>query len=352
MELSELKTMLELSGGAAFALEGGRICAATPEAEALGFVPGEAAQGLPAEMGPEAPGSICLKTLKLAGGKTWTLRGMALENWLLCFLSPEKPRVPGPNENSLLHAAGRVRAATQEMTAALDGIADYLPGEDAASRCAALGLRSVYRLRRTASELELFARLRSGSYNLNRQSCYPASRTAALCGEAGELLREAGVRLRCELPERDAVACLDWPLLETMLRELLTNAAAHCRDGEITLRLSRNGRNGLVFAVSNLWDAPLPEELFQRHGEERELAPEGLGLGLSVVSLGASLHGGSMMLSRDEEGRVTALLSVEGGQGSDQSVRSLIQLPGGTEATLEALSWVLPPHCYRLEDLL
>ena len=118
------------------------------------------------------------------------------------------------------------------------------------------------------------------------------------------------------------------------------------------MKLTKSGDERLRFAVSNRPAEPLPEGLFHQYAAPQQALTPGMGLGLSVVSAGAACHGGSLLLSTDRDGTVTALLSVAAEAGADAANRSFIQLPTGTEAALIALSPVLPPELYRPEDLL
>lgn len=352
MELSAMISTLELAGGPAFIVEEGLIRWASPEAEALGLRPETALSAAIPEIRLPDSGSASSEHVPGPDRRSWSLRSVALEGRTLCVLRPEQAPVPGPNESSLFHAAGRIRTALQELTTALDGLSDRLPETPEAQHQAARGLRSVYQLRRTAEELELFARLRAGSYALNRQCWAVASRTAVLCGELGELLELAGIELNCSLPRGELRAYLDWPLTAALLRELVANAAAHCADGKLSLKLSRNRKGKLLFTLRNRSDEPLPEPLFRRHRSEQSLPLEGMGLGLDLVSAGAALHGGGLLLSQEEAGTVTALLSLTPAAQPDEGVCTLIQLPEGPQAALSALSGLLPPEAYRLEGLL
>lgn len=353
MDLSGIQNLLELAGGPAFLLRAGRICYASAEAEALGLRVGSELTKLLPDMRLPEPGEVLVEPALELEHKLWTLRAMETEGVVICFLRRQAAPFPGPNESTLLHTAGSIRAALQDLTTALDGLAERVSPQDVeAAGQAALGLRSVYRLRRRAEDLELFARLRAGSLRLNRQMYYLPNVFNSFCGETAELLRSAGCELRWSLAERSLWACFDWPLTAALLRELLANAAANSADGKLFLELSRVGEDKLRFVLTNRRGEPLPEQLFHGHSREETLLRDGMGLGLSIVSLGAAAQGGSLLLSQDREGKVTALLTVALAEKADQVNRSAVQLPTGYNAALSAFSSVLPPELYRVEDLL
>ncbi len=350
MEFSTIKALLELAGGPAFALENGVICFSDPEAAALGLIAGTAL----AEILPDAPlppaGASAEAPVVLAG-RSWTLRAYDAGEMTACFLRPLRSLIPAPNENTLLHTAGSIRLALQDLLTALDAAADTAADADAARRLAP-ALRSVYQLRRTAGDLELLAALCAGSFRLCRKSCHPVAATAALCAELAELLGPAGRSLRWKLPAREIPCCMDGALTAALLRELIANAAADTADGSILLTLTQSGKDQLCFAVRNSPGTALPEAPFHRHAAERSDLKGGAGLGLSLVSAGAECHGGRLLLSTDAEGAVTALLTLRASERADETVRSAVQLPQDPDLNLVALSQILPADCYRPEDLL
>ena len=352
MEFSTIKALLELAGGPAFALENGVICFSDPEAAALGL-----ATGAPlAALLPDAPlptvGGESEELPVVLGGQSWMLRAVAAGGMTACFLRPIRSLSPAPNESTLLHTAGSIRLALQDLLTALDAMADTVAEDPGAAHQASLALRSVYRLRRTAGDLELLAALCAGTFRLSRRDCRPVAATAALCTELAELLVSAGRTLRWKLPKHELPCCMDWALTAALLRELIANAAADTADGSVSLSLSQSGKRQLCFAVRNKPAGPLPEAPFHRHAAEQSDLSGGAGLGLSLVSAGAECHRGRLLLSTDAEGVVTALLTLSTSEQADETVRSLVQLPQDPDVNLVALSQVLPADCYRAEDLL
>lgn len=353
MELNAIKTLLELTGGPAFALENGSICWADSKAAALGLTPCASLSLILPDVFPllNTADSTAETPLYLSG-RSWILRTVAVGETTLCFLRSPHNLSPAPNESTLLHTAGSIRMALQDFLVALDSMADGLCGNPEAAQQAALALRSVYRLRRTAGDLELLASLCAGTFRRECRPCLPVAAAAELCAELAELLGPAGYTLHWELPKREIPCCLDWPLTAAMLRELIANAAANTLDGQIHLSLTKIGKNRLCFLVRNTTKTPLPESPFHRHAAEQADPLGGAGLGLSLVSAGAECHGGGLILSQARDGSVTALLTLSAMDQADETVRSPVQLPQDPDVNLVALSPVLPADCYRAEDLL
>ena len=257
MDLSTVKACLELSGGPAFAIQKGTVAFSLPAAQELGILAGKTIHSLlPDAILPE-PGEGMLETEVVLAERLWTLRAAEAEDWVLCTLRPGQSQTPPPNESTLLYVAGSIRQALQDLFVAIDGVRDATAAD--APQNAALAMRSVYRLRRTAGDLELFSRLRSGKYCLNRQRWALVSETDRFCRETAELLESANLQLRWKLPETELHAGMDWDLNACLLRELLVNAAAHTADRQLQLELRRVGTGRICFSVQNQ-AADVPQE--------------------------------------------------------------------------------------------
>lgn len=338
MDRPAIESLLELAAGPAFTVRDGTICDANPKAAALDLTPGKLPPLPLPEMGAELP--------LLLSGQRWVLRCVETEGLSLCFLRQDKSRVLAPDENTLLHTAGKIRLNLQDMLTAMNALADTVEAEATTSRQAAMILRAVYRLRHTAENLELLAALCAGSFCLNRRSCRPVEVTGKLCSELDELLRQAGCTLHSELPRREHTSIIDWELTEVLLRELIAYAAARTADGQIRLSLTFLGKRRLCFAVR------CRPAAFFLDNDAAELEENGGGGDeLSLVRAGAEYHGGGLLLSR-EGNDVTALLTLDASDQCDRKIRSPVQLPQNPERNLIALSPVLPVEAFRPEGLL
>lgn len=353
MDLNTVRALLSATGGPAFAIQEGRLELCTPEAQALGFRDGQLPEAaLPFRALPrgEADGREIPISL---GGETWLLRSVSAEGWTLCYLRRESPFTPAPNEQTLLHAASRIRLSIQDVQTAVERLNHRSPRAEEREASLSLALRSVYRLTHTARNLELFSWLRSGNYRLKNQSLNLAARLEDFCREAGGLLQELGMSLRWELPSEYRTDVADWELLSALLWELLANAAANSEDGNISLEMRRLGDSRVLFTLVNLPKTPLDETRFHRHAESQQQLTEGMGLGLSLAALGAAVHGGSFLLSTRPDGSVEAALSVAVRRPREGVVQSSIQ-PFVTEMHpgLLALSELLPRDSFHPDRLL
>lgn len=354
MDLSVLKTVLGLTEGPSFAVVAGRLALCSPEAQALGLADGQEARSVLAETMLPGPDEEAAVSALFLHDRIWTLRAVPFADSILCTLRPGSQIAPPPNEATLLHVAGSIRQALHDLNTALDGLAADPPAGGQSEHNAALAMRSVYRLRRTAGDLELFARLRSGTFQPSRRRWELVSATDRFCLETAELLRSGGLDLSWKLPEREFTALVDWPLTAALLRELLLNAAAHAADGEIRLELSRPGEHRASFTVRNRSKGGKPAQIsFYRYAQEERADLEGgLGLGVSLVSQGAACLGGTLMLSMEENGETAAVLSIALEDKDKSQNRSPVQVPElSQDEGLTAFSPILPPELYGPDNL-
>lgn len=353
MDLQTWKTTMELSGAAAFAVQNGSLICCTPEAKALGLRDGESPTGLLPALCPNDAAEQTDGTPVLLAGRTWTLRTLVREEATLCVLRKPAAELPAPNENTLRRAADTLRDAVRELTAALNVMTDLPAFEDpACARQAAEVLRSAYRIRRTAGEQTLYALLRADGYLLSRRRRPLVASAAELCGLCADVLRISGRSLRWTLPEREFPACIDWDLTALMLCELIDNAAVHGDGTEIRLELTRPSLDRVCFTVSNHAAEGLPPEPFHKHTTAADATDRAAGLGLDLVSAGAALHGGSLLLSADGRGERKALLTLRLAEREDPRLESAYQLPRGVDAVMIGLSTALPAEAFYPIDLL
>ena len=261
--------------------------------------------------------------------------------------------------NSLSHTAGSMRQSLQTLLASVDAMTEAMdPGNPDNIRHSSAALRSIYRLIRISDNLSAFSLLEKGVYPLRKtpQSVFALLRK--FIEQASELLSYRNITLKAELPERDFIGCVDEQLLRLVLWNLLSNAAANAADRTLTLRAERSGQDEVLLYLTNRAESPdllETERLFDRYSRDPSdvHAKEGLGMGLRLCLEGASLHGGSLLLSCTKDGLVTTMLRLRAERDSGQQLRSPICIPEQTfNDGLIALSDVLPDQAFDPRDLL
>ena len=241
-------------------------------------------------------------------------------------------------------ASVSLRNSLQGVLTGMDLLSDYL-SEEEAFHCAGNVLRGMYQLERTSWNLNLLFRLQRGEYSVRAEHCDLHDFWGELFERAGSLLRELGLTLDAELSPRCLSGCLDPILTEALFWNLLDNAAANAADGRLRVELSAPEAGQLLLRMENRAD---PAALRLPLGSAEEPAfSDALGLGLSLIREGAAAHGGSLLLSADRKGLVTALLrlDVSAEHGRDLCARTLAMHPG-LDGGLVYLSRQLPARCY------
>lgn len=334
----------------AFVLREGTVREATRSAARLGFAVGTV---LPASFFDTARDGCMELTVNT---KVYDLRYSDRGCDRICRLSPKEaaPKTPTVTLSALSRASGAIRHALHEMLTALDGLSDHLDLNDPnVQRKGGTALRSVYRLERTASHLNMFHMLLSGSYPLQRRRTDLNEKLFSLITEAEDLFSCSGIALKTVSPEQPTSCILDWNLVSFVIWELLTNAAAES-GGSVSLSLKRRDRRHLVVTVQNRPDGALPTQAQSRWAEEPETPDElgKTGMGLSLVSAAVKCHGGSFLLSTDQSNGLTAMACF---YLPDKEDPLLYQFPSSPVTSLDlgltSFSHELPVSAFDLRDL-
>jgi CheY-like chemotaxis protein/two-component sensor histidine kinase len=190
--------------------------------------------------------------------------------------------------------------------------------------------RQMATLVRLVDDLLDVSRISRGKIELRQEAVDLTALAARVAESARPALDEHGHRFEVDVPAGPVWVEADPDRVEQVVSNLLNNAARYTPPGgHVRLTLAREG-NEAVFRVRDTGigirteDLPAVWETFRQAGRVEGRAPEGLGLGLTVVRRLVELHGGAVTVA--SEGR---------GQGSEFTVR-LPALPEGAEPTRRA----------------
>ena len=216
---------------------------------------------------------------------------------------------------------------------------------------------SYYSLRRQLGNLYYAVQMRSSAMMLNPR-CVDLTE---LCGNLAEtvaaMVGDKRPPLRFVTEEPYLPANVDSRKLERILLNLLSNSYAHTPpDGSIQLRLSKNGENA-VMAIKDTGNGiseDIMRNIFSRFENGMESFPldreATAGLGLTVASGLAQLHGGVLMIeSREGEG-TSAYAVIPLGSTAAAEAGDYIRVDGMQEILTE-LSGILDRECYAPEYL-
>lgn len=169
----------------------------------------------------------------------------------------------------------------------------------------------LWRMERLVAQLLTLARVESLDELPDSRLLDVANLARSVMAEAGERAAPRGVELSLQADSSVFVQG-SAGLLEVALRNLIDNAIAHGKPyGRVDVTVRR--QDGIVELVVEDDGPGIPQEQEKRAGERflRGHDSRGSGLGLSIVQSIATLHGGSVELSRSTTGgaRVTLRLS-------------------------------------------
>lgn len=112
--------------------------------------------------------------------------------------------------------------------------------------------------------------------------------------------------VRLETTETTLDGAFDGGRVDLVVRELLGNALKYASEGEIVVRLRRDGATALVEVedAGPAIPAERAEAIFEPYVTDTALQNTGLGLGLFIAREAVRLHGGAMGLRQSERGNV------------------------------------------------
>ena len=173
--------------------------------------------------------------------------------------------------------------------------------------------RSQFQLQRMAENLREFSELEGGKGKLRTETVDLADFCADLVEGIRTLLPELNIRLEC-CPEPCITVC-DPDRIERLLLNLLSNSLLHLpADGAVRILLQRTPETIQVVVSDN--GSGIPRErtdtLFSDFVGDGELpeAGRGAGIGLTVASLIAKAHGGTLVISSGEGRGTKAVFSI------------------------------------------
>ncbi len=185
--------------------------------------------------------------------------------------------------------------------------------------------RQVATLTRLVDDLLDVSRISRGKVDLRKETVDLAALAARVAESTRPALEEQRHHFDAEVPAGPVWAEADPARVEQVLMNLLGNAGRYTPPGgHVRLSLAREGGEA-AFRVRDTGIGIPPEDVdavwqtFQQAGRVEGRAPEGLGLGLTVVRRLVELHGGTVEVASDGRGK-----------GSEFTVR-LPALPEGAE---------------------
>ena len=327
----------------------GRIVCFNPAA--AGLFPG-LANGAPApDPLPARPHSAGYLVLD---GRSWQLSSAAMDDRLLILLHPTNtPGAPAPQ------LAGTVRCLREQMGQLLLNIQllSRSSSPDADPRLASMN-RTLCQMLRLVNHIDLLENLDAGTPPFCPVTLDLAGLGRQMADVVGSLLEQAGIALEFDCPAASVLVSGDSELLQTLLLELLSNAAQAAGRGS-TLHMSLSFRHQrALLSVSGRCvqdDGRSLSHLLAGLVEETRipLPGEGAGLGLLLARRIVCLHQGALLMERQEESGVNVTLALPIAQpGASLPVRTPTRdYSGGFSPELVAFSSVLEESAFSALDV-
>ncbi len=159
--------------------------------------------------------------------------------------------------------------------------------------------RNAQRLLKLVNTLLDFSRIESSRMTARFEPTDLAAFTAELASVFRSTVERAGLRLVVDCPPLGQDAAVDREMWEKIVLNLLSNAFKFTFEGEIAVRLRRDGARAVLHVADSgvgipAEELPLVFERFHRVEHTRGRSFEGSGIGLALVQELARLHGGAV----------------------------------------------------------
>lgn len=328
---------------------GGRVVCFNPPASALFDSLGEDAP-LPDALSVPVGGAALLSL----GGACWTCSAAPVRDCTLFVLHPA--RLTGMSDAQLDGVARRLREQMAQFMLSSQLLARSLPEQGIDCAPLANMNRTLCQMLRLTDRLELLHDVTSGAFRFRAE----ALDLAGLCREttdvAASLLETAGVTLEYTSPVTSAPVEGDDELLRTLILELISNAArAAGRGGKLRLELSRRGeRVLLLLSGGGREDSGRPLAALLEGCADPGRTPdpgEGAGVGLSLVVHIVRLHGGSLVMERQDGVSAALSLPVTRAKPTALMHTPRTDYAGGFLPEFVALADILPDSVFAAPEL-
>ena len=215
--------------------------------------------------------------------------------------------------------------------------------------------RNLYQLIRAVCNMSDVSQL--GVSNISHTKLYNAryvfgeifEKAAALTGNSGHTLQFKNVKQSVE-------CALDAQLIERAVLNMISNAVKFSPEGSNILAVLRQNGNRLSLTMENSVEdgySGIYGNAFSRFLREPgiESGQMGIGLGMSIISSAASVHGGTILLNLTKRGIVKITMSIPIRTTIDSTTKSptpfFDSYTGGIDSYLVELSDVLPNQYYE-----
>lgn len=349
--LEQFRAVADAMTQPAFAAKDGTVCYANSAFAAM-----QVAVGTPlsAFLSAEHPAPVAERTEFpcTVAGVFCQATAIAMQDCVLYILRPQEQKI---SVHALAHSVKSIRSSLHGMYNALAGLSDFVESAESEPYQASFNgiLQGVYRLERTAQNLDMLQKLSCDSLPFAPEKTEIVDYLSVLCGHAGDLLRYAGIRLETDLPDKHFNGNLDHAVFEAVFWNALSNAAANTKSGSVRIHAVHRGS----LLQLTFWGGEMllaQPHLFERYqvALDEVSANSSTGFGLTVIRKAAALHGGTVLFSEKPGEEVAFTVTLDLTHPVSPEVHSPLPVETALFKGLVHLSDILPREAYDSRDIL
>lgn len=213
--------------------------------------------------------------------------------------------------SAMLHASATLRKPLQNMVAVTDTVLHLIDHTEEGLKASAALNRSLYQMLRLCGQMADGGRLLLQRLECRKESTDLNAFLTEFAEKLAPMLQCSGWSFHFVPSQTRIRADVDRALIERALYNLVSNSLHFTpKGGTLMLRASRNAKLAFL-SLSDSGEGLRPEKiagLLERTSEPVNTDPRnGMGLGLQMVREIARLHGGTMMLGTNSDGRGTSV---------------------------------------------
>ena len=168
------------------------------------------------------------------------------------------------------------------------------------------------------------------------------------------LCEDTGIQLQYTKLDAPVFGLSHAEKLERAIYNLLSNALKFSpADSTVRASLIKSGSQLIFTVINSTEDLPAPTGIWQQYHREPSIGDprSGLGLGMTLISSVATLHGGTVLIDHPDANEVRVTMTVAIKSDTSGNVRSPVMhlgdYAGGWDKGLMELSEVLPADSYK-----
>lgn len=267
--------------------------------------------------------------------------------YIYCFPIERNAAIP-KRDSSMQFASREINTATSMIFASL-GILKKDIEKNGTKEPLAIINKNLYRLLRLSRNMMDSSQIEENSLSL----CLSEEDIAAFClkivKQVEDICSQCDIVFTFDIPEKSIICCFDKEKIERAILNLLSNAISACgKDGRIHFSLTEKEKDVIIVITDNGAgiDGGVLSDVFEKHKAGRPesgISLGGAGFGLELVKAFIEKHGGSIVITSQENMGTSACIVLPKNEGVKPAVfnSAAFDYAGGFSHVLVELSTVL-----------